>query len=114
MRELTKIINGKEYNFINESFSNYRNWGHKSKLYLDNILVGENKSIYLNRTWEEYPYQSCMKGIIYNLLDEKLQESFNKYREEHNKKRLAKEIKEELEVKLRESQKDLYELLNSL
>lgn len=113
---MTRIIevNGKTFEFVNESFSNSRNWGHKSRLYINNGLVAENKSIYYNRTWENYQYQSCMKGCVYNLIDEAKKEFITNYKKENYINRLSKAKKDILDDFFKQEQKDLFELLKLL
>lgn len=106
-------INNNTYEFANKSFSNYNNWGHTSKLFKNNYLMSENKSIYLNRTWESYEYQSCMKGCVYNLIDEELKELVSNYKSSNGISRLSKEKRQEI-VADYESHSELYELLKLL
>ena len=92
----TKKINGNTFEFINEGFSNSRNWGHKTKLYRNDSIypVAENKSIYLNRTWESYRFQSCMRGCVYNLIDSRKEVLKSEYKDNNNIKRMTKKHNE--------------------
>lgn len=58
--------NGAQFQFVCESWSNSRAWGHKVKLYTgDNYTpIAEAKIRYHNRTWEAYQYQSCMLAAV--------------------------------------------------
>ena len=85
-----KTINGAEYEFINDSYGNRSGFVHKTTLYKDGVYVGENKCQYYNRTWEQYTYQSVMKGLIYNLQCS-IKESYrNSWKEKNGIKRLKK------------------------
>jgi len=108
-------INNNTYEFVNESFNNYRNWGHKTKLYKNNELISEGKCIYLNRTWESYPYQTVMGVTIGNLIDEEIKEIVSNYKESKGIKRLSKSIKEELisEYKLYSELEQLKNFINN-
>ncbi len=111
-----KILNGNEYTFINESFSNSRNWGHKTKLFKNNDLVAENKAIYLNRTWEAYQYQSSMKSCVYNLIDAEIVKSKLNYKKVNEIKRMTKKHQEIFEgiCKVSPKLKELNELMKTL
>jgi hypothetical protein len=102
------------YTFENESFSNSRNWGHKTRLYLNGILISENKSIYLNRTWESYQYQSCMQGAVHNYLDRELEFAIRSYKEANGIKRLTHERKQEVQKAFNKEYGDLQVLLHEL
>lgn len=93
MRELTKIINGMEYKFINDSYGNSSGFVHKTELFKNGIRIGHNKCQYYNRTWEAYTYQSVMKGLVYTLLEE-IKESYkNAWKEKYGIKRLTESKK---------------------
>ena len=111
-----KIVSGKnEYQFINEGFSNPRSWGHKSTLLLNGNEIGNNKVTYLNRTWESYQYQSCMKDLVYGLIDQGITKYIEDYKVEQGIKRLKRELREELTITYKSTiGKDLSEVLNAL
>lgn len=92
----TRELNGNVYEFINDSFSNSRNWGHKSRLYKNNQLVTDAKAIYLNRTWESYQYQSVMKSTVYNAIEAEMADILFKYKNDNGISRLKQEKKDEL------------------
>ena len=84
-----KTINGAEYEFINSSRGNRSGFVHESELYKNDRLIGRNKCQYYNRTWECYTYQTVMKSLVYNLMEE-LKESFkDSWKEAHGVKRLV-------------------------
>lgn len=65
-----KEINGVKFTLVCESWNNRTSWGHKVTLYRNYaVIVGTYKVRYHNRTWEEYLYQSVIKGVIYNVLE---------------------------------------------
>jgi hypothetical protein len=107
-------LNGNNYVFANESFSNSRNWGHKSQLRKNGCLIGENKSIYINRTWESYQYQSCMKSIVCNLIKKNGNDYINSYKADNNIKRLSSVKRDKLIDESNGLDSELYELLNRL
>lgn len=37
---------------------------------IERTYLGNHRVPYLNRTWERYPYQTCMRGLMQRLLDD--------------------------------------------
>lgn len=116
MREITKIINGNEYIFINSSRGNRSGFVHESELIKNGWTIGKNKCQYYNRTWEAYTYQSVMKGLVYGLIEDFTKAFKDSWKEKHGIKRLTeakrKTMMEDLEkmpsyIEL----KELYSLL---
>ena len=109
MRELTKIINGNEYIFINSCRGNRSGFVHESELLKNNWTIGHNKCQYYNRTWEVYTYQTVMKGLVYNLM-ENFKESFKEsWKKSHGIKRLV-ESKKKLMIEELENNSEYAEL----
>lgn len=66
-----KEINGVKFTFVCESWRTRNSWGHEVTLYKnDTFEVGRAKIRYYNRTWECYQYQSAIKSVIYNAIEE--------------------------------------------
>ena len=66
-----KEINGVKFTFVCESWRIRNSWGHEVTLYKnDTLKVGRAKIRYYNRTWETYIYQSAIKSVIYNAIEE--------------------------------------------
>ena len=66
-----KEINGVKFTFVCESWRTRNSWGHKVTLYKNGTIeVGRVKIRYYNRTWECYLYQSAIKCVIYNAIEE--------------------------------------------
>lgn len=104
---------GNVYEFINESWSRSGRWGHKSILYLNDRYIDDNKVTYLNRTWESYPFQSCMKDLIYKRIKIMLEDFIDTYKLDLGIKRLPNGKRAELEVEFKQ-QSELYEVLKQL
>lgn len=85
--------NGTRFEFVCESWSNSRAWGHRVKLYTgDNYApIAEAKLRYYNRTWESYQYQSCMFAAVDNARNEREAEYLAQYKKATGRKRLTKE-----------------------
>lgn len=66
-----KVINGVKFTFVCESWTDRTSWGHEVTLYKnDTFKVDRAKIRYYNRTWERYIYQSAIKSVIYNAIEE--------------------------------------------
>lgn len=66
-----KEIKGVNFTFVCESWQTKNSWGHKVLLYRNNsFLVGSANIRYYNRTWECYQYQTAIKSVIYNVIEE--------------------------------------------
>lgn len=66
-----KEINGVKFSLICESWRTRNSWGHRVILYKnDTVKVGSIKIRYYNRTWEKYLFQSAIKCVIYNVIQE--------------------------------------------
>lgn len=66
-----KEINGVKFTLVCESWQNKNSWGHKVSLYRNySFLVGSANIRYYNRTWECYQYQTAIKSVIYNVIEE--------------------------------------------
>lgn len=91
---ITKTTNnGTKFEFVCESWSNSRAWGHRVKIYVDDCYYPSTdvKIRYYNRTWEAYQYQSCMRAAVDRVRHERETEYLIRYKEAHNIKRLTKE-----------------------
>lgn len=66
-----KEINGVKFTIVCESWQTRNSWGHKVSLYRnESFFVGSAKIRYYNRTWEKYQYQSTIKSVIFNAIQE--------------------------------------------
>lgn len=89
-------IKGFNFKFINEVWSTKSAWGHKTQLLQDGVSIALNKVRYLNRTWEFYQFQSSMSGAIYMVKEDLVKNLISEYKEKTGKRRLSKELKEEI------------------
>lgn len=79
--EIRKVnFKGREYQIINESWSNSYAWGHKSTLLRNGVELASTKVRYYNRTWECYQYQTSMYRVVNQYLDEIEREYINNYK----------------------------------
>ena len=86
-----KEINGVKFTLVCESWSNRNSWGHEVTLYKnDYYKIGRAKVRYFNRTWESYQYQSAIKSVIYNTIEEIKYAAKIAFKELHHYKVLTK------------------------
>ena len=52
-------------------------------------LIGEARSYYINRTYENYRFQSCMKCVISNLISDRFESIKYNFKYKMNIKRLT-------------------------
>ena len=110
---MTATINNNEYSFVNESWGTRRSWGHKSYLYKNGQLISEAKATYINRTWEAYQYQSCMRSAVCKLLYKQINEMIEQMKAVSGIKRLNKDLREQWTSEFK-NESDLVKLLNKL
>lgn len=86
-----KEINGVKFTFVCESWQTRNSWGHKVSLYRnESFFVGSAKIRYYNRTWESYLFQSAIKSVIYNAIDETKAAAKKVFLSVHNYKVMTK------------------------
>lgn len=86
-----KEINGVKFTFVCESWRTRNSWGHEVTLYKnDTFKVGRAKIRYYNRTWERYQYQSTIKRVIFNAIEEKKAAAKKAFLTLHNYKVMTK------------------------
>ena len=90
------IINENEYSFVCEGWSNSNGWGHRVVLIKNMYTMCEAKIRYINRTWENYQFQSCMLKAIYIVKEKYQLLELECYREKTGKKRLKEAEKQEV------------------
>ena len=112
--EVKRIIckSGREYNIVNEYWETSRAWGHKSTLIAPWGDIGSRKVKYLNRTWEYYRYQSCMSGLINDILEKDLKDYITQYKEKNDIARLTSLKKDMIKAEWQENEyiQDLMEI----
>lgn len=93
---IVKNINGVKFEFVNNYRANRSGFVHETQLFRDNQFMAEDKAQYYNRTWECYTYQSVMKSVVYNLLENCMENFKNSWKEKHGIKRLTAGKKEQM------------------
>lgn len=92
--KIVKAKSGNVWKFVNESWSNSRAWGHKTTVFFNNYDYEPHKVTYLNRTWECYTYQTCMRGAINVIEEQELNRYIEDYKYNNNIYRFKKGEKE--------------------
>lgn len=92
-------INGKEVEFFCESYNTRHGFGHRVQIFMDGTPIwnGENRSHYLNRTWERFRYETCMLGAVRNVLEYWETELKNEFKTSKGISRLTAKYKDECE-----------------
>ena len=88
------VVNGNEYEFINQYWETSRSWGHESWLAKNGVEIGHNRVTYINRTWENYRFQTCMLGVLWQLINDREKELKEEFKENKNISRLTKKYEE--------------------
>lgn len=86
-------VNGKKGNkieLVNESWSTSRSWGHKTNVIINDFDYGKYKVRYYNRTWENYTFQSCMRGAIAKVMRYNITRYLENYKYTNNITRFKK------------------------
>lgn len=109
-------INGREYQFVNDSRSTRNGFAHDTVLLRDGNEIAKASCHYLNRTWECYRYQTVMQRCIGDFIERCLENTLRWYKAENGIKRLTAQKKEEVTEKFyqQESIKELQEVKNQL
>lgn len=89
--------NLKKFEFVNDY--GYTSYGfyHNTTLFENGVIIMTNRCNYINRTWENYAYQTVMLGAVRKLLDNRETVIKAEYKRINNIKRLTKEKKTEIE-----------------
>ena len=89
-----KVINGNRWELVNDTWSTYNAWGHKTTIIRDGYDYQTHKVRYYNRTWEMYTYQTCMSGAVQEIYDTELQTYIDDFKYKNNIKRFKRGQKE--------------------
>ena len=86
-----KEINGVKFTLVCESWSTRNSWGHQVTLYKnDTVRIGRANIRYYNRTWECYQYQSAIRCVISQAINEIKEVAKETFKTLHNYKVLTK------------------------
>lgn len=95
--EIRKItVNGKEFQFVNESRSTRSGFAHDTTLFVNGYERLKHTCHYLNRTWECYRYQTAMIGAVNELINGRKDNLTDDFKNVNGYKKLTPNRKEEL------------------
>lgn len=95
--EIKKInVNGRQYEFVNESRNTRNGFAHDTTLFINNCERVNQTCHYLNRTWECYRYQTVMLKAINTLEGWQIDRLTTKFKNEKGYAKLTAKRKEEL------------------
>lgn len=91
------LFNINDIMFVNSSRDTRNGFAHDSEFFINGKNYGKNTCHYLNRTWECFRYQSVMRGLIYNLIEDRKATLKGDYKRENGLSRLTKKHLDKLE-----------------
>lgn len=106
--------NGKQYQFICNSWETRNSWGHAVTLYDPNDRELNSVRVrYYNRTWECYQYQSAAQSCIYEVIQRAEARTVDAWKEANGRKRITKDERAAI-VAASEYVQELRSVYNSL
>lgn len=100
-----------------ESWETSNAWGHKATLYIDGESFATNRIRYYNRTWESYQYQTVMRSLLYEVLEDMEKHAIYNYKLNNSVSRLSAAKKDAIIADLKTNNQeyiDIREFYNSL
>ena len=104
----TFVIDGVEVQFVNESVGTRNGFKHVSHCFVNNTEIGDNTTHYLNRTWECYQFQTCMRGLVNKLIEKREEFLKDKFKFENDYKVLTSKRQEEFDKVLKADNKMVF------
>ena len=96
MKTFQFLVGENVYKFECEFVEKRNGFGHVARMHKNNMHIKTAKAHYLNRTWENYTYQSVMKQAVYEMIDQTKSGLDFTHKNETGKKRMPKGMREEL------------------
>lgn len=97
MRIIEKNANGYNFKFVCESRNTRNGFAHDCTLFINGNEYEKVSCFYLNRTWEEYQYQTVCKKAIDNEAEWKTARLKSIYKAENHLCRISARAQAELE-----------------
>lgn len=79
-----------KYTFINTSKSTSTGFRHETTLFIDDFEITSARVNYINRTWENYQYQTCMQRAVEILIENRLKRLRQNFMTENNYCKMTK------------------------
>ena len=89
-------VNGREYQFVNESRSTRNGFAHDTVLFANGYQMGKATCHYINRTWECYQYQTVMQRCISDIIEANEKDYIEVYKADNGIKRLTADKKDKI------------------
>lgn len=93
MMTIRREIEGRNFTFFCESWSNSRAWGHRAVLMEGGRVLQDQKCTYYNRTWESWQYQSICEAVVRSEIERLKGEALDRFRSQTGRQRIRKEEK---------------------
>ena len=90
-------IDGSNVEFVNESYSTRNGFKHVTHCFINGVDKGEHTVHYINRTWECYPFQTAMRGLVNGLIESRTEFLKDKFKFDNDYKILNEKRKKEFE-----------------
>ena len=101
-------IDDKHVEFVNQSLGTRHGFKHVTTMFVDGYVYAEHTVHYLNRTWECYPFQTCMRGCVRTELENRIENLKSIFKFENNYKSLTAKRKEEFEKYIADDNKIIF------
>jgi hypothetical protein len=90
-------IDNKHVEFVNQSADTRHGFKHMTTMFINGCQRAEHTVHYLNRTWECYRYQTCMRGCVRNELENRIENLKSEFKIKNDYKVLNAKRREEFE-----------------
>lgn len=109
-------IDNIEIEFVNESLSTRSGFKHVTNMFINGCKYGTNTCHYLNRTWERYPFQTVMRGCVWDMREKNIEglKTIFKFENGYKKMTLKREVEFEKYIADNEMIKFYNELLEAI
>ena len=90
------VVNGREFQFVNESRNTRSGFAHDTTLLINGCERVKHTCHYLNRTWECYRYQTSMYGAINEVINDRINYITKRFKEDNGYNKITAKRKIEL------------------
>lgn len=97
MKIINLKANGIKFEFECDSRNTRSGFAHDATLYVDGRYETKRSRYYLNRSWESWTYQSACLDCCTAVIDERIADLKEAYKDEHGLSRVAGKAKVELD-----------------
>lgn len=110
-------VNNDNYMFVCQSGDTKSGFKHEVTLFRNGCQIAESVCYYINRTWEQYHYQSAMQTAVRNKMEYISNRLLNRFKSEHGYSKLTANRKKDFETLLNadteyNNYKSLYDIIS--